>query len=136
MKETMGSVKQIALPVRRDPRGDLTFIEGNIHVPFEIKRVYYLYNVHVDSERGGHAHRKLKQVLFAMSGSFRLRVDVGGEQREFLLRDPTKGILIENMVWRELDQFSQGAVCMVLASEHYDEADYIRNYEQYLKESK
>jgi len=122
----------IDLPVISDPRGDLTFIEGNRHVPFDIRRVYYLYNVPVDAERGGHAHKELEQVVFALSGSFRLSVDDGKRKSEFWLRNPRQGVLIRSMVWREMDRFSQGAVCMVLASRPYEESDYIRDYDTFL----
>ena len=125
-------VRLIELPVVSDPRGDLTFVEGSRHVPFDIKRVYYLYNVPVDSERGGHAHRELEQVIFALSGSFRITVDDGRQKQEFWLRDPRKGLYITRLIWREMDLFSQGAVCMVLASQFYDEADYYRDYDQFL----
>ncbi len=124
--------RMIDLPVISDPRGDLTFVEGGRHVPFDIARVYYLYNVPVDAERGGHAHKALSQVVFALSGSFRLTLDDGQERREIWLRDPRKGVLIESMTWREMDAFSQGAVCMVLASHPYDEADYVRDYDAFL----
>lgn len=123
-----GFVKIIDLPQIHDPRGDITFIESHKHIDFDIKRVYYLYNVPVDSERGGHAHKELQQVIFALSGSFRVKVDDGYEQKEYWLRDPRKGLYVSRLVWREIDSFSQGAVCMVLASHHYDEADYYRDY--------
>ena len=126
-----GSVETIDLPIISDRRGDLTFVEGHRHVPFEIARVYYLYNVPVDAERGGHAHHELQQVLFALSGSFRVKVDNGLETSDHWLRDPRKGLLINRLVWREMDCFSQGAVCMVLASHPYDEHDYIRDYEEF-----
>ncbi len=126
--------KLVDLPCIHDPRGDLTFIEGGRHVPFQIARVYYLYNVPVDAERGGHAHRNLEQVIFALSGSFRVRVDDGRERQEFWLRDPRKGLYLGSMIWREMDSFSQGAVAMVLASTPYDEADYIRDYNAFLHE--
>lgn len=127
-----GDVRLIDLPRIHDPRGDLTFIEGGRHVPFDIARVYYLYNVPVDADRGGHAHRQLQQVLFALSGSFRITVDDGFARREYWLRDPRIGLLISRMVWREMDSFSQGAVVMVLASHPYDEADYFRDYQEFL----
>jgi hypothetical protein len=129
-----GSASIIHLPVISDPRGDLTFVEGENHVPFPIRRVYYLYNVPVDAERGGHAHRELEQVIFALSGSFRLKIDDGQDKAEFWLRDPRKGVHISRLVWREMDSFSQGAVCMVLASLPYDEADYIRDHDAFLRE--
>jgi len=127
-----GSVRIIDLPIISDRRGDLTFVEGGNHVPFDIARVYYLYNVPVDSERGGHAHRQLQQVVFALSGSFRIKIDDGFETSEHWLRDPRKGLLINRLIWREMDSFSQGAVCMVLASRAYDEGDYIRDYAAFL----
>lgn len=127
-----GMAELIRLPVITDPRGDLTFVEGNNHLPFDIKRVYYLYNVPVDAERGGHAHRELQQVVFALSGSFRITVDDGSKREEFWLRDPRQGVLIDRLIWREMDSFSQGAVCMVLASHPYDEADYIRDHDAFL----
>ena len=127
-----GSVRLIDVPQIHDPRGDLTFIEGHSHVPFDIARVYYLYNVPVDAERGGHAHKDLEQVVFALSGSFRMKVDDGTTKSEFWLRDPRKGLYINRLIWREMDSFSQGAVCMVLASHPYDETDYYRSYDEFL----
>lgn len=126
-----GSARIINLPQIHDPRGDLTFVEGGNHVPFDIARVYYLYNVPVDAERGGHAHRDLEQVIFALSGSFRIKLDDGENQAEYWLRDPRKGLYINRMIWREIDAFSQGAVCMVLASHPYDESDYFRDYNEF-----
>jgi hypothetical protein len=122
----------IEVPAITDPRGDLTFIEGGNHVPFEIKRIYYIYNVPVDSLRGGHAHRDLEQVVFALSGSFRMTVDDGRKRQEHYLRNPRKGIYMSRLVWREMDRFSQGAVCMVLASHAFDETDYLRDYDEFL----
>lgn len=126
----------VDLPAVTDPRGDLTFVEGGVHVPFDIARVYYLYNVPVGAERGGHAHRALEQVVFALSGSFRIHVDDGKTTQSYTLRDPRKGLYIRNMIWRTMDEFSQGAVCMVLASTKYQESDYIRDYETFLKEAR
>ena len=131
-RDRRGTVRLVELPQIHDPRGDLVFVEGAVHLPFEIARVYYLYNVPVMAERGGHAHRELEQVLFALSGSFRVTTDDGSEKREFLLRDPRQGLHISRMIWREMDQFSQGAVCMVLASHRYDEGDYFRDYHEFL----
>jgi WxcM-like, C-terminal len=127
-----GFVREIQLPQIHDPRGDLTFVEGGAHIPFKIARVYYLYNVPVDSERGGHAHKELEQVVFALSGSFRMKVDDGTTRSEYWLRDPRKGLYISKMIWREMDCFSQGAVCMVLASHRYDERDYFRQYDEFI----
>ena len=128
-----GNVRIIDLPQIHDPRGDLTFVEGGNHVPFQIARVYYIYNVPVDSERGGHAHRDLEQVVFALSGSFRMKIDDGSTKSEYWLHDPRKGLYIRKMVWREMDAFSQGAVCMVLASNRYDESDYFRHYDEFIR---
>ncbi|MEM8976753.1 MAG: FdtA/QdtA family cupin domain-containing protein [Pseudomonadota bacterium] len=127
-----GFVREIELPQIHDPRGDLTFVEGGNHLPFEIARVYYLYNVPVDSERGGHAHKELEQVVFALSGSFRITIDDGSTRTAHWLRDPRKGLHISKLIWREMDSFSQGAVCMVLASHRYDEADYYREYSDFI----
>lgn len=133
MSETVkGFARMLDLPQIHDTRGDLTFIEGGSHVPFDIARVYYLYNVPVDAERGGHAHKELEQIVFALSGSFRMKIDDGATKSEYWLRDPRKGLYISRMVWREMDAFSQGAVCMVLASHRYDEADYYRNYSSFI----
>jgi len=132
MSGVNGFVREITLPQIHDPRGDLTFVEGGNHIPFDIRRVYYLYNVPVDSERGGHAHRDLEQVVFALSGSFRMKIDDGQTKSEYWLRDPRKGLHISRLIWREMDAFSQGAVCMVLASHPYDEADYFRDYDDFL----
>lgn len=123
----------VDFPRVHDPRGDLTFIEGAQSVPFDIARVYFTYNVPVDAERGGHAHADLEQVIIALSGSFRVTVDDGRERRAFWLRDPGKGLYIGSIVWREIDSFSQGAVQLVLASRHYDEADYFRDYGDFLR---
>ncbi len=127
-----GRAHLIEVPQIHDPRGDLTPIEGGRDVPFEIARVYYLYNVPVDAERGGHAHKRFEEVIFALSGSFHVTVDDGKTRSEYWLRDPRKGLYIGRMVWRELDSFSQGAVSMVLASHHFDETDYYRNYDEFL----
>ena len=127
-----GLVRELELPQIRDPRGDLTPVESRKDIPFDIARVYYLYNVPVDSERGGHAHRELEQVIFALSGSFRIKVDDGETQQDFWLRDPRRGLYISKLIWREMDSFSQGAVCMVLASHLYDESDYFREYRDFL----
>lgn len=123
----------IDLPRVNDPRGNLTFIEGGRHVPFEIKRVYYLYDVPGGAERGGHAHRNLQEFIVAMSGSFDVILNDGGQQKRFHLNRSYFGLYICPMVWRELDNFSSGSVCMVLASNFYEEADYFRNYNEFLQ---
>ena len=121
----------IELPKIADPRGNLTFVEGGRHVPFDIRRVYYLYDVPGGAERGGHAHRALRQLIIAMSGSFDVILDDGRERRRVHLARSYYGLYVTNMIWRELDNFSSGSVCMVIASEHYDEADYYRDYDEY-----
>ena len=122
----------IELPKIADPRGNLSFIEGNIHIPFDIKRVYYLYDVPGGSDRGSHAHKTLHQFIVAMSGSFDVVLDDGRHQKRFHLNRSYYGLYTGPMMWRYLDNFSSGAVCMVLASERYSEADYIREYEEFL----
>ena len=124
------------LPKISDPRGDLTFLEGQQHVPFNIARVYYLYNVPVEAQRGGHAHRNLQQVIFALSGSFRVLLDDGNKKTEVILRNPSVGLYINKMIWREMDLFSQGAVCMVVASTPYEENDYYRDYDEFLAKAR
>lgn len=123
----------IELPRITDPRGNLTFIEGGRHVPFEIKRVYYLYDVPGGATRAGHGHRRLEQLIVAMSGSFDVVLDDGHERQRYHLNRSNYGLHVEPMMWREIDNFSSGSVCMVLASDFYDEADYFRNYEDFLK---
>lgn len=124
--------KIIELPKVTDPRGNLSFIEGGQHIPFNIKRVYYLYDVPGGSDRGSHAHKNLHQFVVAMSGSFDVVLDDGKEKKRFHLNRSYNGLYVCPMMWRDLDNFSSGAVCMVLASEHYDEADYIRDYDQFI----
>jgi dTDP-4-dehydrorhamnose 3,5-epimerase-like enzyme len=122
----------IELPKITDPRGNLTFVEGGNHIPFDIRRVYYLYDVPGGSDRGAHAHRKLHQFVVAMSGSFDIVLDDGDRQRRFHLNRSYYGLYICPMMWRTLDNFSSGGVCMVLASEVYDPADYIRDHNEFL----
>lgn len=123
----------IDLPKISDPRGNLTFIEANKHVPFQIERVYYLYDVPGGAERGGHAHKTLHQLIIAMSGSFDVILNDGKNQKRIHLNRPYYGLYLCPMIWRELDNFSSGSVCMVLASSYYDEHDYYRNYQDYVE---
>ena len=124
--------KIIDLPKISDPRGNLSFIEGGQHIPFDIKRVYYLYDVPGGSDRGSHAHKSLHQFIVAMSGSFDVVLDDGKQKQRFHLNRSYYGLYMCPMMWRDLDNFSSGAVCMVLASSHYDQADYIRDYQEFL----
>jgi dTDP-4-dehydrorhamnose 3,5-epimerase-like enzyme len=121
----------IDLPKIADARGNLTFIEENNHIPFEIQRVYYLYDVPGGESRGGHAHRKLEQFIIAASGSFDVILDDGVNSERFYLNRSYFGLYIPTMIWRELENFSSGSVCLVLASHFYDEDDYIRDYDEF-----
>jgi hypothetical protein len=118
----------VDLPRVADPRGNLTFVEGGDHVPFDIARVYYLYDVPGGTSRGGHAHRELEALIIAASGSFDVSVDDGVHQERFFLNRSYHGLLVPNMVWRELDNFSSGGVCLVLASAVYEEDDFTRDH--------
>jgi len=122
----------IELPKVVDPRGNLTFIEGGRHVPFDVKRVYYLYDVPGGAERGGHAHKELHQLIIAMSGSFDVILDDGTRQKRFHLNRSYFGLYVCPMIWRELDNFSSGSVCLVLASSYYSASDYYRDHVEYL----
>ena len=126
----------IDLPKISDPRGNLTFIEGNQHVPFDIKRIYYTYDVPGGSDRGAHAHKRLHQLIIAMSGSFDVVLDDGVEKKRFHLNRSYFGLYVCPMMWRELDNFSSGSVCLVLASELFDPDDYYRDYELFLNDAR
>ena len=123
--------EMVNFPIVRDERGNLTFIEGHRHVPFDIARVYYLYDVPSGSERAGHAHRQLRQVIIAASGSFSVNLDDGRKQETITLNRSHMGLLMGPLVWRVINNFSSGAVCLVLASMIFDEADYIRDYDAF-----
>jgi hypothetical protein len=125
-------VRILQLPRITDPRGNLTFLENGRHVPFEIQRVYYLYDVPGGAERGGHAHKALHQLLIAISGSFDVVVDDGRQRQRHHLNRSYFGLYLPPMTWRELDNFSSGSVCLVLASAPYSEADYLRDYDTFL----
>ncbi|HCQ50114.1 MULTISPECIES: sugar 3,4-ketoisomerase [Achromobacter] len=127
------AIQLIDLTKISDPRGNLTFVEANKHVPFDIQRVYYLYDVPSGEMRAGHAHYNLQQLIIGISGSFDLLLDNGYEKRTITCNRPFQGVLMKSLVWRELNNFSSGAVCLVLASMHYEESDYIRNYADFLK---
>jgi hypothetical protein len=115
-----------------DRQGDLSVVENHINIPFEVKRVYYLYDIPGGAERGGHAHKNLQQLIIAASGSFTVVLDDGKTKRSVSLNRPYQGLLIVPGIWRELVDFSSGAICLVLASEKYDESDYIREYNDFL----
>lgn len=130
--KTLSRCKLIQLPKISDPRGNLTFVEGARHIPFEIRRVYYLYDVPGGSDRGAHAHKELHQLIIALAGSFSIKLDDGYNKKQFTLNHPYEGLYICPMIWRVLDNFSSGAVCMVLASHVYDPEDYYYNYKTFL----
>lgn len=124
--------KLIELPKISDPRGNLTFIEGTRHVPFDIRRVYYTYDVPGGADRGGHAHKALHQLIIAMSGSFDVTLDDGRNKKKFHLNRSYQGLYVCPMIWRDLDNFSSGSVCMVLASNFYEASDYYRDYNEFI----
>jgi hypothetical protein len=125
--------QMVSLPKIADPRGNLTFIEGGSHIPFDIKRVYYLYDVPGGAERGGHAHKELHQLIIAMSGSFDVILDDGVKKKRVHLNRSYTGLYVCPMIWRQLDNFSSGSVCMVLASSKYEEDDYYRDYAEFIR---
>lgn len=127
------SCRLVALPKIEDRKGNLTFIEGGAHIPFDIKRVYYLYDVPGGTDRGAHAHLQLEQLLIAISGSFDVLLDDGRTKQEFHLDRAHVGLYVPPMYWRELANFTTGSVCLVLASAPYTESDYVRNYASFLE---
>lgn len=128
----MDQCRIIDLPKHHDPRGNLSVIEGGIHVPFDIKRVYYLYDVPGGSSRAGHGHIELQQLFIAMSGSFDVIVDDGYERKKIHLNRSYYGLYVPGMMWREVENFSSGGVCLVLASTLYDPHDYYHNYDEFV----
>ena len=128
--------KLIELPRIADPRGNLTFIENNGHIPFLINRAYYLYDVPSGASRGGHGHRDLQQLIVAVSGSFNVHLSDGFQKVTYTMSRPYHGLYVCPMIWREIDNFSAGSVCLVLASTLYDEADYYRDYQEFLNAAK
>lgn len=125
------NIALIEIPKIENVLGTIGVVE-NITLPFEMKRVYYLYDIPSSANRGGHAHKNLKQVLIAISGSFDVIVKDGVTEEKITLNKPNVGLLINTNIWRELDNFSSGAVCLVIASAIFDESDYIRNYQEFL----
>ena len=130
---TINDCRFMSLPRMIDPRGSLTFIEGNQHVPFDIKRIFYLYDVPTEEGRGAHAHRELYQMLICLAGSFDVEVDDGEFQAKIHLNRPWKGLLLPPMIWAAEVNFDPGSVCLVLTSAHYDEKDYIRDHDEFLR---
>ena len=130
MEKTIGKV--LCLPKIIDPRGNLTVAERMKDMPFDIKRVYWVYDVPGGECRGGHAHKECKEFIIAVSGSFHVTLDDGNNKDTYLLNHPYQGLFVETGIWRTLDDFSSGAVCLVLASDLYDEGDYIRDYDEFL----
>ena len=128
------NIALISIPKIQEPRGNLSVIENDV-IPFEMKRVYYLYDVPSGAERGGHAHKNLKQFLIALSGSFDVVLNDGIQQKTITLNKPFEGLLIKPGIWRELQNFSSGSVCLVVASEVYIETDYIRDFEEFISYS-
>ncbi|MBS7255943.1 sugar 3,4-ketoisomerase [Flavobacterium branchiicola] len=129
------NVKIIDIPKIENSLGNIAVLENDI-LPFEIKRVYYLYDIPSHSMRGGHSHKKLRQILIAISGSFDVVLKDGQSEKKVFLNKPDKGLLIENNIWRELENFSSGAICLVLASDVFEETDYIRDYQTFLNSKK
>ena len=129
----MKEVEIINLPKIEDPRGNLSFIEEKKHIPFEIKRVYWIYDVPGGQFRGSHAYKELHEFIVALSGSFDVVLDDGKEKKKFFLNRSYYGLYVPNLIWRSLENFSTNALCMILASRHYSKDDYIRDYEKFLK---
>ena len=136
-ERSIENVKIISIPkiVDEEGRGKLSVIEKSI-IPFEIKRVYYLYDVPSDAFRGGHAHKNLNQFMIPLSGSFEVKIDDGHNNKKIMLNKPNQGLLIPSGIWREMDNFSAGSVCLVLASKVFDESDYFRDYNSFLEYKK
>ena len=123
----------VTLPKIHNESGNITVLENNKEIPFDVKRIYYLYDVPMGSERGGHGHYELEQFIIAASGSFTFHLNDGINSKEFFLNDPSKALYIKPGIWREIKEFSSGSICLVLASQEYNEKDYIREYYEYLK---
>lgn len=133
IKSTVFDCNIITLPKVHNPAGNITAVNNQNEIPFETKRVYYLYDIPGGESRGGHAHRELQQFIIAASGSFDIIIDDGNVKRTFHLSRPYFGLYMPSGLWREIDNFSSGSICLVLASHPYNEEDYIRDYETYLK---
>ncbi|MDE6408628.1 MAG: FdtA/QdtA family cupin domain-containing protein [Muribaculaceae bacterium] len=127
------NIELISLPRFTDPRGNLSVVEQNVNVPFDIKRVFFTYDVPGGESRADHANKTLIEFIVAVSGSFTVSLDDGKEKRKILLNKPYQGLLVNPMIWRKLEDFSSGAVALVICSDFYNEEDYIRDYDEYLK---
>ena len=130
---TVDDVRLIDVPRCLDPRGNLSFVENSRHVPFDIKRVYWVYDVPGGESRGAHAHKEFEEFIVAASGSFKVTVDDGSNRQTFLLNKPYQGLLVRKGIWRDLTEFSSGAVCLVMTTDFFTEDDYIRNYDDFLR---
>ncbi len=129
------NIEIIDIPKIENTLGNIAVIENDV-IPFDIKRVYYLYDIPSSSKRGGHSHKNLQQILIAISGSFDVVLKDGKSEKKVSLNKPNKGLLVETDIWRELENFSSGAVCLVLASDVFEEADYIRDFDEFLESKK
>ena len=127
----LSNCKLINFDIAQDKRGKLLPIEGQRNIPFQIRRIYYLFDIPLDAFRGGHAHKDLHQVIIAISGSFDVHIDDGKIKKTFRLSRSSQGLYVCPMIWREIDNFSSGAVCLVLASDVYNESDYYRDYKEF-----
>lgn len=133
---TLSESRIIDLPQFTDERGSLSFAEQHEHIPFNIKRFYYLYDVPEDKTRGNHGHRELRQVMIAVNGSFEVHLDDGYKQTTVLLNDPSEGLYIPRMVWRSVEDFSDGAVALSITAQYYDEDDYIYEYNEFTESAR
>jgi dTDP-4-dehydrorhamnose 3,5-epimerase-like enzyme len=131
----MNLIEWIELPNLGDHRGSLVVAEANRNIPFSIQRLYYIFGAQPDVPRGFHAHKELQQIAFCIQGSCKILMNNGKEKQEVLIGQPNKGLFIPPMVWHEMHGFSEDCIFLVLASDHYDESDYIRNYDQFLEEA-
>ena len=131
----MNLIEWIELPNLGDHRGSLVVAEANRNIPFSIQRLYYIFAAQPDVPRGFHAHKELQQIAFCIQGSCKILMNNGKEKQEVLIGQPNKGLFIPPMVWHEMHDFSEDCILLVLASDHYDESDYIRNYDQFLEEA-
>ena len=127
------NIELINLPRFTDPRGNLSVVEESVNVPFEIKRVFFTYDVPGGESRADHANKTLIEFIVAVSGSFTVALDDGKDKKKILLNKPYQGLLVNPMIWRKLEDFSSGAVALVICSDHYNEEDYIREYDEYIK---